>query len=132
MSTYQNLVAQSKDGIFYITVNRPDKLNALNRQTVQEIGQAVKQANADKSVTGIIITGSGAKAFVAGADIKEFNGLTGAEGKTMASEGHMVFQSIEDSPKPVIAAVNGFALGGGCDSLSMNDNSPMRSPGSSL
>jgi enoyl-CoA hydratase len=115
MSTYQNLKVESKDGIFFITVNRPDKMNALNRQTVQEIGMAVKQAKEDNSVFGIMLTGEGQKAFVAGADIKEFMGLTGDQGKEMAKAGQDVFQSIEDCPKPVIAAVNGFALGGGCE-----------------
>jgi enoyl-CoA hydratase len=115
MSTYQNIIAEAKDGIFSITINRPDKLNALNRQTIIEIGEAVKQAIADKAVIGIIITGSGHKAFVAGADIKEFMSLSGEQGKAMARSGQEIFQSIEDSPKPVIAAVNGFALGGGCE-----------------
>ena len=115
MSTYQNIIAEVKDGIFSITINRPDKLNALNRQTIIEIGEAVKEANADKTVMGIIITGSGPKAFVAGADIKEFMSLSGEQGKAMARSGQEIFQAIEDSPKPVIAAVNGFALGGGCE-----------------
>jgi enoyl-CoA hydratase len=115
MASYQNLKTENKDGIFFITINRPDKLNALNRQTVQEIGMAVKEAKEDSSVFGIIITGEGQKAFVAGADIKEFMGLSGDQGKEMAKAGQDVFQSVEDCPKPVIAAVNGFALGGGCE-----------------
>ncbi len=115
MSTYQNLKTESREGIFIITINRPDKLNALNRQTVIEIGQAIKEAKDNASVFGVIITGEGQKAFVAGADIKEFMGLTGEQGMQMAKAGQDVFQSIEDCPKPVIAAVNGFALGGGCE-----------------
>lgn len=115
MAKYENLKVESKDGICYITINRPDKLNALNRQTVQEIGLAIKQAKEDTSVFGIILTGEGPKAFAAGADIKEFMGLSGEQGKAMAKAGQEVFQSIEDCPKPVIAAVNGFALGGGCE-----------------
>jgi enoyl-CoA hydratase len=115
MSTYQNLITEQKEGIAYITINRPDKLNALNRQTILEIGDAIKQAIEDKSVMGVIITGAGAKAFVAGADIKEFMSLSGDQGKAMARSGQEIFQTIENSPKPVIAAVNGFALGGGCE-----------------
>jgi len=118
MSTFQNLKTEIKDGIYFLTINRPDKLNALNRQTVVEIGEAVKEAIADKTVMGVIITGEGQKAFVAGADIKEFMSLSGEQGKELARSGQEIFQSIEDSPKPVIAAVNGFALGGGCE-LSM-------------
>src|ERR1700722_368036 len=108
MSAFQNLITENKDGIYSITINRPDKLNALNRQTIVEIGEAVKQAIADKTVAGIIITGSGAKAFVAGADIKEFMSLSGDQGKAMARSGQEIFLSIENSPKPIIAAVNGF------------------------
>lgn len=115
MAAYETLKVESKDGICYITINRPDKLNALNRQTVQEIGLAIKQAKEDSAVFGIILTGEGPKAFAAGADIKEFMGLSGEQGKAMAKAGQEVFQSIEDCPKPVIAAVNGFALGGGCE-----------------
>jgi len=115
MSSYQNLKVEVKDGICYITINRPDKLNALNRQTVQELGIAIKQAKDDSSVFSVILTGEGPKAFAAGADIKEFMGLSGEQGKEMAKAGQDVFQSIEDCPKPVIAAVNGFALGGGCE-----------------
>jgi len=115
MNTYQNLKTSIENGISTITINRPDKLNALNRVTVQEIGEAVKEANKDVNVLSIIITGEGPKAFAAGADIKEFTGLTKEQGMAMAKAGQDVFQSIEDSPKPVIAAVNGFALGGGCE-----------------
>ena len=118
MNTFQNLKTEIKDGIYFLTINRPDKLNALNRQTVVEIGEAVKEAIEDKTVMGIIITGEGQKAFVAGADIKEFMSLSGEQGKQLARSGQEIFQSIENSPKPVIAAVNGFALGGGCE-LSM-------------
>lgn len=115
MSTYQNLKTNVESGICTITINRPDKLNALNRATVQEIGEAVKEANANKQVSAIIITGEGPKAFAAGADIKEFMGLSKEQGMAMAKAGQDIFQSIENSHKPVIAAVNGFALGGGCE-----------------
>jgi|SRR5579885_3257298 len=110
-----NIKTETKDGIFFITINRPDKLNALNRDTVQEIGKAIQEGADNKSVMGMILTGEGPKAFAAGADIKEFMGLSGDEGKAMAKAGQQVFQSIENCHKPVIAAVNGFALGGGCE-----------------
>jgi len=113
--TFENLLVKTENGIYTITINRPDKLNALNKKTVSEIGSAIKEANADHSVRGIIITGAGLKSFVAGADISEFVGLSVEQGKAMAKAGQDVFKSIEESPKPVIAAVNGFALGGGCE-----------------
>lgn len=113
--SYQNLKVENKGGILHVIINRPDKLNALNRQTVQELGMAFRQAKDDSAVYGVILTGEGPKAFAAGADIKEFMGLSGEQGKEMAKAGQTVFQSIEDCPKPVIAAVNGFALGGGCE-----------------
>src|SRR3972149_5048180 len=113
--TFQNLLFNLSNGILTITVNRPDKLNALNKLTVQEIGQAIQEAKANAEVKAIIITGSGVKGFVAGADISEFVGLSAEQGKAMAKAGQDVFKSIEDCPKPVIAAVNGFALGGGCE-----------------
>jgi enoyl-CoA hydratase len=115
MSAYQNLKTNIENGICTITINRPDKLNALNRLTVQEIGMAVNEANESKEIFSIIITGEGPKAFAAGADIKEFTGLTNEQGMAMAKAGQDVFQSIENCSKPVIAAVNGFALGGGCE-----------------
>ena len=115
MSTFETLKYEVKEGICIITINRPDRLNALNRQTVQDIGEAIKKAKNDKSVSGIILTGEGPKAFVAGADIKEFMDLSGDQGKAMARSGQEIFQSVEDCPKPVIAAINGFALGGGCE-----------------
>ena len=113
--SYQNILTKVESGIFFLTINRPDKLNALNKLTVQEIGEAIKQATADDTVMGIIITGSGPKSFVAGADISEFIGISVEQGKAMAQAGQNVFKAIEDCPKPVIAAVNGFALGGGCE-----------------
>lgn len=115
MNTYQNLKTSVENGICTITINRPDKMNALNRETVQEIGEAVKEANQNAEVLSIILTGEGHKAFAAGADIKEFIGLTNEQGMAMAKAGQDVFASIENSTKPVIAAVNGFALGGGCE-----------------
>lgn len=112
---YQNILTESKDRICIITVNRPDKLNALNKQTIAEIGEAVKEACADKNVLGIIITGAGQKAFIAGADISEFSGYNAKQAMELSSHGHVIFNSIEQCKKPVIAAVNGFALGGGCE-----------------
>jgi enoyl-CoA hydratase len=115
---YENLLTSADNGILTITINRPDKLNALNKKTVSEIGEAITAAKTDDAVKAIIITGSGPKSFVAGADIAEFVGLSVEEGKALAKAGQDVFRSIETCPKPVIAAVNGFALGGGCE-LSM-------------
>ncbi len=115
MTAFQNLKINIENGICIITINRPDKMNALNRETVKEIGMAVEEAIDDKNVKSIIITGEGPKAFAAGADIKEFMGLNKEQGMAMAKAGQDVFQNIENSSKPVIAAVNGFALGGGCE-----------------
>ncbi len=112
---YTNLITEKADGIFTITINRPDKLNALNKSTIFEIGEAVKEAEGDSSIRAIILTGAGTKAFVAGADISEFSSFSEPEGAALAKHGHDVFRSIETSAKPVIAAVNGFALGGGCE-----------------
>lgn len=112
---FKNLLFSLNNGILTITVNRPDKLNALNKLTVQEIHQAINAAKENSEVKVIIITGSGAKGFIAGADISEFVGLSVEQGMAMAKTGQDVFKLIEDCPKPVIAAVNGFALGGGCE-----------------
>lgn len=113
--SFENLLVKIENGIFYITINRPDKLNALNKKTVQEIGQAVREAESSADVKAIILTGAGPKSFVAGADISEFLGLSVDEGKAMAKAGQDVFFAIENCNKPVVAAVNGFALGGGCE-----------------
>jgi len=113
--TYQNLVAEIENGILVITVNRPDKLNALNKATLQELREAIRYAKNNEDVKGVIITGAGPKSFVAGADISEFTGLDVDGGRAFAENGHNIFKEIELCPKPVIAAVNGFALGGGCE-----------------
>ena len=113
--TYQNLLSEISDSVCIITINRPDKLNALNKSTIYEIGEAVKIAADDNAVRVIILTGAGSKAFVAGADISEFNTFSEAEGAALSQHGHDVFSSIENCVKPVIAAINGFALGGGCE-----------------
>jgi enoyl-CoA hydratase len=112
---YNNLLTQVQDGILTITINRETKLNALNIETLGEIKQAIAEAQTNADVAGIIITGAGPKAFVAGADISEFANFNQQQGTEMAANGHAIFNSIEHSKKPVIAAINGFALGGGCE-----------------
>lgn len=113
--SYSTLLTSENDGILTITINRPDKLNALNRDVFTDLGNCVKAFHENDSLKAAIITGSGEKAFVAGADISEFGGLNAEEGKALAARGQVVFNSIERGPKPIIAAVNGFALGGGCE-----------------
>lgn len=113
--SYENIIAQKNNGVFTITINRETKLNALNVKTLQEIREAVLSIQEDKEVYGIILTGAGTKAFAAGADIAEFANFTIAQGTEMSAAGHAVMNTLEQSKKPVIAAVNGFALGGGCE-----------------
>ena len=103
------------DGIARLTVNRPDKLNALNAIVIAELGDAVTRVETDAAVRGVIVTGSGTKAFVAGADIGELADQSPLSGQTRALTGQQVFRRLERCGKPVIAAVNGFALGGGCE-----------------
>jgi enoyl-CoA hydratase len=110
-----NILTSTEKGILTITINRPDKLNALNYQIIQDIGKEISSAEKDAGIRGIIITGTGEKAFVAGADISEFSSLSIEEGKKLSADGGKVFDSIERCSKPVVAAVNGFALGGGCE-----------------
>lgn len=98
-----------------ITINRPDKLNALNRDVIAELSLAVDEVYNNTDIKSAIITGAGEKAFVAGADISEFTSLSAEEGAALARKGHELFDKIEQSPKPIVAAVNGFALGGGCE-----------------
>ena len=112
---YQSLLTELDNGIFTITINRPDKLNALNKSVMTELGDVMERVYNDANVRSVIITGAGQKAFVAGADISEFLGLKPAEGMELAKRGQQIFFAIENSPKPVVAAVNGFALGGGCE-----------------
>ncbi len=112
---YNNLLLQKTDGILTITINRESKLNALTIETIKEIKQAIAAAQTDAEVSGIILTGAGSKAFVAGADISEFAHFDVNQGTEMSAHGHAVFNAIEHSTKPVVAAINGFALGGGCE-----------------
>lgn len=113
--TYSNLLFEVSERIARITVNRPDKLNALNDAVIAELGLAIGQIEHDPGIHGVIVTGSGAKAFVAGADIGELSRQGPFDGKARAMVGQAVFRRIERCGKPVIAAVNGFALGGGCE-----------------
>lgn len=113
--SYQTLHTNLDNGIFTITVNRPDKLNAINKTVMEELKLAVEEVYNNPSIRSAIITGAGPKAFIAGADITEFMGLSKEEGMAVSKKGHDVFFAIENSPKPIIAAVNGFALGGGCE-----------------
>ena len=112
---YQTLLTNLENGIFTITINRPDKLNALNQAVMNELNLAMDEVYEKSAIRSVMITGAGQKAFVAGADISEFLGLNAAEGMQMARKGQQIFARIEHCPKPVVAAVNGFALGGGCE-----------------
>ena len=112
---YNTLLTTLKDGIFTITINRPEKLNALNKEVMSELNSVLDEVADNNEIQSVIITGSGSKAFVAGADISEFKGLSVAEGKAIAKVGQDTFFRIENSNKPIIACVNGFALGGGCE-----------------
>jgi enoyl-CoA hydratase len=114
--TYENILTEKKNGTQYITINRASKLNALNKQTLEELSHVFNASFADAEVRTILLTGDGEKAFVAGADIAEFANFSVEEGKRLSAIGHeSVFNLIENSPKPVIAAINGFALGGGLE-----------------
>ena len=113
--SYQTLLVETRDGVAFVTVNRPEKLNALNDQTVSELDAAFAAIAADPAVRGVILTGAGEKAFVAGADIGELAGQRPVDGKERSIRGQKVLDRIERLGKPVIAAVNGFALGGGCE-----------------
>ncbi len=113
--TYENLLIEDKDGARWIILNRPARLNALNRALLAELATAVAAADEDAGVRVVVITGQGEKAFAAGADIAEFVGLSSGDAEELARAGQAVFGGIAALSKPVIAAVNGFALGGGCE-----------------
>lgn len=112
---YNTILTSIEKDILIITINRPDKMNAINSDVMRELGEAIADLQKNPNAKSAIITGAGPKAFVAGADIAQFTGLSVEEGMQLAQKGHDVFNSIENSTKPVIAAVNGFALGGGCE-----------------
>ena len=112
---YSAITTSLENGILLITINRPDKMNALNKTVMDELSNAIDEVYKHPDIKSAIITGAGSKAFVAGADISEFLGLKAEEGMDLAKKGQDIFLKIEQSPKPIIAAVNGFALGGGCE-----------------
>lgn len=111
---YTTLLTELSNGIFTITINRPDKLNALNKKVIDELESAVDEVYDNQEIRSAILTGAG-KSFVAGADISEFQGFDKEQGMALAKRGQDLFFKIENAPKPFIAAVNGFALGGGCE-----------------
>jgi len=113
---YTTLLIQTENNICIISINRPEKLNALNKTVINELSAAIDEVYINGDIRSAIITGAGQKSFVAGADISEFLQLDSAQGEELARRGQqMVFAKIENSPKPIVAAVNGFALGGGCE-----------------
>jgi len=114
--TYQNILSEIKDNILYVTINREKKLNALNKETLAELADVIAFATKTEEVRGVLLTGAGEKAFVAGADISEFSSYTTEQGEALARNGQVtVFDAIENSAKPFVAAINGFALGGGLE-----------------
>jgi len=132
---YENLLITTEDAVMTITINRPAQLNALNSPTIQELNKALSLADVNPEVRVIILTGSGEKAFVAGADIKEFADYSVEQGRLLSALGHkLLFDFVENMSKPVIAAVNGFALGGGlelamsCHMRIASDNAKMGLP----
>lgn len=139
VATSEHIVCELKNSVLLITINRPDKLNALNKQTIEELHEALVEAENQDEIRAIILTGAGQKAFVAGADIAEFANFSVSEGKQLSSSGHFkIFNFIENFSKPIIAAVNGFALGGGlelamaCHVRVVSDNAKMGLPEVSL
>ena len=139
VATSEYIVCEITNGVLVITINRPDKLNALNKQTIEELHETLVEAENQKEIRAIILTGSGQKAFVAGADISEFANFSVEQGKQLSSIGHFkIFNFIENYNKPIIAAVNGFALGGGlelamaCHIRVVSDNAKMGLPEVSL
>ncbi|HEV2350573.1 MAG TPA: enoyl-CoA hydratase-related protein [Terriglobia bacterium] len=113
--SYETLIFEKRDGLAYVTLNRPEKLNALNQKVMQELGACFERIRDDDQVKAVILTGAGEKAFVAGADINELAVQTPMQGKETSLAGQKVLTLIENLGKPVIAAVNGFAFGGGCE-----------------
>ncbi len=113
--SYNNLIVEIENGVAVVTINRPKSLNALNSETLAELNSCFEQLEADNEVKVLILTGSGGKSFVAGADISEMVNATAPEGRKMGLLARVAFKRLEDMEKPTIAAVNGFALGGGCE-----------------
>ncbi len=112
---YENILTEKVDGAFIVTINREKKMNVLDKKTITEIGEALEEGEKDREIRAIIFTGAGEKAFVAGADISEFADHSASEARKMSEDGQTVFDRVERSSKPVIAAINGFALGGGLE-----------------
>ena len=112
---YENLLYEKRDAVAFITINRPKVLNALNRRTLEELDDCIRDFHADDSLRAAVLTGAGEKSFVAGADINELAVLSPVGGRDYGLFGQSVLDRIERGPKPVIAAINGFALGGGCE-----------------
>ena len=115
MMEFETLLFETENGTAVITINRPEKLNALNKEVFNDLDKAMDEVQSNDEIKTVIITGAGVKAFVAGADITEFGGLDKTQAMGLAKRGQDVFFKIENSKKPVAAAVNGFALGGGCE-----------------
>lgn len=115
LNMYENITFENNGGIATLTINRPDKLNALNLKTIEEIKAAFEEVYDDAKIKAVLLTGAGEKAFVAGADISEIAELNEMNARRFAENGQEVFTSIENCHKPVVALVNGFALGGGCE-----------------
>lgn len=139
VATSEFILCEIQNGVLVITINRPDKLNALNKQTIEELHETLVEAENQPEIRAIILTGSGQKAFVAGADIAEFANFSVEQGKQLSSIGHFkIFNFIENYSKPIIAAVNGFALGGGlelamcCHIRVVSENAKMGLPEVSL
>ena len=139
VATSEYVTCELKNSVLVITINRPDKLNALNKQTIEELHEALVEAENQNEIRAIILTGAGQKAFVAGADIAEFANFSVSEGKQLSAIGHFkIFNFIENYSKPIVAAVNGFALGGGlelamaCHIRVVSDNAKMGLPEVSL
>jgi enoyl-CoA hydratase len=139
VATSEFILCEIKNNVLVLTINRPDKLNALNRQTIEELHEVLAEAENQNDIRAVILTGAGQKAFVAGADIAEFANYSVSEGKQLSSSGHFkIFNFIENFSKPIIAAVNGFALGGGlelamaCHFRVVSENAKMGLPEVSL
>lgn len=115
MLEYNTLLLEKKNGIGTLTINRPKNLNALNKEVLEELTQVLKDVEKEEDIHVLIITGAGEKAFVAGADIKEMKDKNAIEGRDFSTLGNMAFSQLENLRQPTIAAVNGFALGGGCE-----------------